>query len=109
MFCGAVAFFIGVLSFVPMGSGVAGGIGLLIGIPLAIAAIAAMGAGLIYTIILFRHWPLIVLLIMTILFVTEIVTEFGPVVFYNLAPIIYGIITSIFGLAWFTKFRKEHA
>ena len=108
-FCGGAAFFIGALSFVPMGPGVAGGIGILMGGPITVAAIVAMGAGLVYTVILYQHWPFIVLSILTVLFAAEIVTEFGPVELYNLAPIIYGVITSTFGLAWAMKFRREHA
>ena len=92
-----------------MGPGVAGGIGILVGVPLSVAAIAAMGIGLVYSIILYRHWPFVVLSILTILFAMEIVAEFGPVGIYNLVPIIYGIITSIFWLVWVAKFRKEHA
>jgi len=106
-FCGGVALFIGILSFVPMGTGAAGGIGILIMVPLSIASIGAMIAGFVYTVILFKHWPLVVLSLLTLLFVAEVVTEFGPVIFYNLVPVIYGIITSIFGFLWFTAGRKH--
>jgi hypothetical protein len=107
-FCGGVALFIGVLSFVPMGTGTAGGIGILIMVPLSIASIGAMIAGLVYTVILFKHWPFVLLSLLSLLFIAEVVTEFGPVVFYNLVPVIYGIITSIFGFLWFTAGRKHH-
>jgi len=92
-----------------MGSGGAGVFGLLIGVPLALASIAAMIAGFIYAIILFRHWPLAVLSVLSLFFVIEVITEFGPVLFYNLVPVVYGVITLIFALAWFAKYRKELA
>ncbi len=107
-FSGGVAFLMGVLSFIPMDAGVSGGIGILIGAPLSIAAIAAMIVGLLYSIIHYKHWPFIVMSIASILFILEMITELGPVAVYNISPIIYGIITSAFGILWVTRLRRNH-
>ena len=107
-FSGGAAFLMGILSLTPMNTGVSGGIGILIGVPLSIAAIVAMFTGLFYSIIHYKHLPFDVMSIASILFILEMITELGPVAVYNISPIIYGIITLAFGLLWVTRLRKKH-
>lgn len=105
-FSGSVALFMGIISLVPMDPAMAGGIGILIGVPLSVAALVSMCIGLVYSIVFYKHWPFVVLSITTIAFVFEIVGEFGTIEIYNFSPIIYGIVTLIFAVLWVAKLRK---
>lgn len=108
-FCGLVALLIGLFTFMPFGFGAAGGFGYLLLIPLTAMSLGAMLLGLIMAARLFRHRPLVVLALVSLLFVAEIVTEFGSVLLFNLAPLIYGLVACGFGGAWFFALRKRHA
>ncbi len=81
--------------------------GFLIFIPLSIAALAAMLAGIGYTISLYRHAPLVVLSLFSILLLAEVVTEYGSTKFYNIVPIVYGLSTGVFSCTWLLVFRKR--
>ena len=107
LFCGLVALLTSVLSYIPMDSGTAGGIGFLVLIPLALASLGAMAVGIVQAIRYYRHWPLIILSVLTLLFLAEIVTEYGSVKFYNMAPIIYGLCVCAICFAWFGFLRKR--
>lgn len=107
LFIGVVLLFISILSFIPMGNGVAGGLGFLVMIPLAIASLMAMVVGIGYSARLYHHWPLVFLSLLSILFVAEMVTEYGPVAFYNMVPVLYGASTCAFSLVWFLILRKR--
>ncbi len=106
-FCGLVALLIGLFTFLPFGFGAAGGFGYLLLIPLTAMSLGAMLLGLIFAARLFRHWPLALLALVSLLFIAEIVTEFGPVLLFNLAPLAYGLVTCAFGIAWFLFRRKR--
>ena len=106
-FCGLVALLIGLFTFLPIGFDSAGGFGYLLLIPLTAMSFGAMLLGLIMAARLFRHRPLALLALVSLLFVAEIVTEFGPVLLFNLAPLIYGLVACGFGGAWFFALRKR--
>ena len=99
--------FISGVSYLPMDTGTAGGLGFLALIPLFMASLGAMVVGMIYTVRLFNHWPLSILSVLSILFMAEFFTEYGSPTFYNLVPIVYGVIACIFAFAWFGVFRKR--
>jgi hypothetical protein len=107
LLCGASALVVGVLSATPMDSGAAGGLGFLVAIPLALASIVALVVGIVLALLLWKHWPLLLLAGMTILFVTEIVTEAGPVAFYNAVPLLYGIGSLVICGIWFSVLRAK--
>jgi hypothetical protein len=92
-YCGLAAIAIGAMSWFPMDSGVAGTLGLLLAVPMALAALAAMLAGIVLSLMLWRHWPLPLLSALSLLLVAEIVGEFGSVELYNAAPIVYGVVS----------------
>lgn len=106
-FCGLVALLIGLFTFLPFGFESAGGFGYLLLIPLTAMALGAMLLGLVFALRLLRHWPLALLALASLLLIAEIVTEFGPVLLFNLAPLIYGVIACGFGGAWFFVLRKR--
>ena len=95
------------MTFFPMGARFSGPFGFLVFIPLFLGSMAALLLGLIYTVKLYHHWPLVLLALLTLLFVAEVVTEFGSVLFYNLAPLIYGVSACGFSFAWFLIMRKR--
>lgn len=107
LFGGASALVVGVMGAIPMGSGAAGVVGFLVAIPLALASIAALVVGIVQALLLWRHWPLSLLAAMTILFVAEIVTEAGPVAFYNAIPFLYGIGSLAICGIWFVLLRGK--
>lgn len=107
LFCGVVALSIGILSYIPMDSGIAGGLGFLIFIPLSLASLAAIVVGIVHTIKLYHHWQLIILSVLSVMFLAEMFTEYGSVMFYNIVPIFYGVITCAFSLVWFGILRKR--
>lgn len=107
LFCGASALVVGVMGAIPMDSGAAGGLGFLVAIPLALAFIAAVVVGIVLSLVLWRHWPLLLLAAMTILFVAEIVTEAGNAALYNAAPFLYGIASLAICGIWFFVVRGK--
>jgi hypothetical protein len=107
LFCGVVALSISVLSYIPMDSGTAGVMGFLVFIPLSLASLAAIVVGIVLAIKLYHHWQLIILSVLSVMFVAEMITEYGSVMFYNMVPIFYGVITCAFSLVWFGILRKR--
>ncbi|MBI1886953.1 MAG: hypothetical protein HYS19_01050 [Nitrosomonadales bacterium] len=107
LFCGASALVIGVMGAIPMDSGASGGLGFLVAIPLALAFITALVVGIVLSLLLWRHWPLLLLVAMTIFFVAEIVTEAGNAAFYNAAPFLYGIGSLAICGIWFFVVRGK--
>jgi len=105
LLCGASALIIGVMSAIPMDTGAAGVLGFLVAIPLALASIVALVAGVVLSFVLWRHWPLPLLAVMTVLLVAELVLEAGPVAIYNAVPFLYGIGTLIICGIWFSVLR----
>ena len=108
LFCGIVALLNSTLSYIPMDSGIAGGLGFLVFIPLFIATLAAMVIAIGYTIKLYHHWPLIILSILSVIFVAEVFTEYGPVMFYNIVLIVYAVSTTLISLTWFFIYRHKN-
>jgi hypothetical protein len=105
LLCGASALIVGVMSVSPMGTGAAGVLGFLVAIPLALASIAALVVGVVLSFVLWRHWPLPLLSVMTVLFLAELVLEAGPVAIYNAVPFLYGIGTLVICGIWFSVVR----
>lgn len=98
---------VGVMGAIPMGSGAAGVVGFLIAIPLAVASVAALVVGIVLSLLLWRHWPLLLLAAMTILFVAEVITEAGTAALYNAAPFLYGIGSLAICGIWFFVVRGK--
>lgn len=107
LLCGASALVVGVMGSIPMNSGAAGVLGFLVAIPLAVASIAALVVGIVLSLLLWRHWPLLLLTGMTILFVAEVVTEAGTAALYNAAPFLYGIGSLAICGVWFVLLRGK--
>jgi len=90
-----------------MDSGAAGVLGFLVAIPLALVSIAALVVGIVLSLSLWRHRPLLLLAGMSILFVAEVVSEAGSVAFYNAAPFLYGIGSLAICGIWFAVLRGK--
>ncbi|OFW09457.1 MAG: hypothetical protein A3G20_07000 [Acidobacteria bacterium RIFCSPLOWO2_12_FULL_59_11] len=97
----------GVAGAIPMDPGTAGVLGFLVAIPLALASLAALVVGVVLSLLLWRHWPLLLLSGMTVLFVAEIIAEVGPAAFYNAAPFLYGIGSLAICGIWFSVLRGK--
>jgi hypothetical protein len=109
LICGVVVLLTAITSLIPMSTGTAGSIGFLILIPLSIISAIALLVGLLYAIRLRQHMPLTVLAILSVLFVVEVISEFGPSLFYNSVNWIYGSIAIFMPLWWFFIKRKDYA
>jgi len=77
-----------------------------IGLWLAIPSGIALVVGIVLSLMVWRHWPLHILSLATLLVVAEVMTEAGPVVFYKVAPLAYCITCFAFALVWFARFRN---
>ena len=107
LFCGFTALFISGMSAIPMTSGTAGGLGFLVAIPLFLASLAAMVGGMVLTVRLWNDWFLVSLSGMSLLFLAEIITEYGTTAFYNAVPVVYGVgVVAISGV-WFLVLRRR--
>jgi len=93
-----------VASAIPI-DGIAGGIGFLVLIPSALAALVAVPIGLYYSIELWKDGVLPLLSILTMLMIAEFVTEAGSVDFYNATGLVYGILVLMLEASWFL-FRR---
>ena len=98
---GLVSLISAVSTVIPMSSGTAGGIGFLVLIPLSLAALVSIPAGIYLSIVLRNDIFLPLLSILTILRLVEIVTEAGSVWFYNATGWVYGIVLMIVEASWF--------
>lgn len=100
LFCGMAALIISSLSFIPIDPGI---LGFFVVMPLFMVSLVAMAIGIGYTIRLYHHWPLVVISLFSVLFVAEVVADYGSVVL----PILYGISACVFSFAWFLVLRKR--
>ena len=86
---------------IPMSSGVAGGIGFLVLIPLTLLALMSMPIGIYFSIVFRKDIFLPILSALTIFMVVEVITEAGSATFYNAIAWIYGISGMILIASWF--------
>lgn len=107
LFAGLVPLLIAVLSQIRMDTGTAGGVGLLLLVPLTIAAIVAVVIGIRHTLHQWRHWPLVVCSVFSALYLVVFLTEVGPDWFRNLLPVAYGLTMVALALRWFMSLRRR--
>ena len=63
--------------------------------------------GLVFAARLYRHRPLALLALASLLLAAEIVTEFGSVFLFNIAPLVYGCLACGLGGRWFFALRRR--
>ena len=107
LFCGFTALIISGMSAIPMDSGTAGGLGFLVAIPLVLASLVAMGLGFLMSLLHWDDWLLVTLSGMTVLFLAEVLVEYGSTAFYNAVPVAYGIGVVTISGAWFVVLRRK--
>src|SRR5438445_514936 len=81
--CGLTALIISGIGAIPMDSSTAAGLGFLVAIPLFLASLGAMVVGIVLSIRNWKDWTLVLLSAISLLFVAEILTEYGSTGFYN--------------------------
>jgi len=108
LFCGVIVLLTAVISLIPMNTGTAGGIGFFVLIPLSVVTIIVLFIGLWRALILQKQIALTVLAGISVLFVAEIMTEFGSPLFYNIVNWTYGSIAILLPLRWFFIKRKNY-
>lgn len=105
--CGLTALIISAIGAIPMDSTTAAGLGFLVAIPLFVASLGAMVVGVVQCVRLWKHWPLVILSGMSVLFIVELFTEYGSTAFYNAAPVVYGVGVVAISSAWFLVLRRR--
>ncbi|MCH7603193.1 MAG: hypothetical protein IIB54_10530 [Planctomycetes bacterium] len=95
------------MSAIPMDSGIAGGLGFLVAIPLFLTSLVAMVSGLVLSVRLWKDRPLVILSGMSILFIAEFLTEYGSTAFYNAVPVVYGVGVVAISSVWFLVLRRR--
>ena len=96
----------GIVTAIPFDEGTATLLGLMVLAPLILLSVMAMIVGLVLS-VLVRRWPLVVLAAMSVLAVAEFVGEYGPVAFYNVVPIVYGLVVVAISGRWFLILRRR--
>jgi len=86
---------------IPMSTGVAGGIGFLVLIPLTLLALVSVPSGIYLSVVLRKDMVLPLLSVLTILMVVEVITEAGSVAVYNATAWVYGVLGTILEASWF--------
>ena len=99
---------IGGMSYVYTKPFQAASLGLLILGPLYTISLIAAVIGVILSLMLWRSWPLLVLLFLTALMIVEVLAEPGSVSFYNTVPVVYGLATVGFCLIWYLRTRARY-
>ncbi len=98
----------GIASLVPMNTGTAGGIGLLLLVPLALAALVSVPFGLYSAMALRRDAALVALAVATVLMLIQLFAELGSVKFQNALWPIYGALVLALEALWFLFRRRRY-
>ena len=108
LFCGMTALLVTIIGKAAKDDNTSALLGFFVAIPLAFASFAAMVAALVLSMMLWRHWPLLILCSLTALSVAVIAMVHGSEGFYNSVAIVYGVgVVATTGL-WFLVLRKRH-
>ena len=91
LFCGLTSLVTVGLELIAPDRNAAAGLLIMIGAPLILIALVALGIGIVVT-IQYPNPALLVLSGASVLFLVEMVGEYGSADFYNAAPAIYGVV-----------------
>jgi hypothetical protein len=80
---------------------------ILVLLPFLGASFIAMLVGIVLSIFLWKHWPLIIIAGSSVLFVTVYFTEFGSTAFREAVPLVYGIGVAAMSGVWFLFLRRR--
>ncbi len=106
LFCGLATLSISAVMYAPIDEGLKVFL-LFWASPLILASLVVMLIGIVLSVRLWRHWALLILSIMSVLYVAEMVFEYGSSAFYNAVPVVYGIgVVTICGV-WFLILRGK--
>ena len=107
-FCGMTTLLITIIGKAAKDDSTSALLGFFVALPLAFASFAAMVAALVLSMMLWRHWPLLILSALTVLSVAVIAMVHGSEALYNSVAIAYGVgVVATTGL-WFLILRKRH-
>src|SRR5262245_10108267 len=79
----------------------------LVFLPLVAAALLAMLVGLVLSILLWKHWPLPVISVCTVLVVAIYAPDFGSPRFQTRVPIAYSVGVAAVSAFWFLHLRRR--
>jgi len=107
LLAGGVVFLIIVIGFLPISTGDAGAIGLIILVPLSVLGLIGLCVGFLYATIFRFKAQLGLLSIISVLFVVEVFGEFGPTWFYNVINLTFSVATISISSWWFFVERNK--
>ena len=103
LFCGLAALLGSLMEEIPKDEGTAALLGFFVAIPLVVASFAALVCGIVLSMKLPKHWSLVLLPGMSILFVAALFTGYGS----TAISIVYGAgVVTVSGV-WFLILRKR--
>ena len=108
LFCGMTALLVTLMGKAAKDDNTSALLGFFVAIPLVFASFAAMVAAFVLSVMLWRHWPLLILCALSVLSVAMMAMVHGSEAFYNGVAIVYGVgVVAATGL-WFLVLRKRH-
>jgi len=106
LFIGLYVLLVSLLDHIPMGNGVAGGIGFLVLIPLSILSLVAFAVGVFGAVQLRHSRVLPFLAVLTSAFLVLVVTDPPSAMMIDTASWLVGGLTTAIALTWFLHWRK---
>lgn len=97
----------GVASAVPMDTGTAGGVGLLVLVPLVLFMLVYVPRGLYLAIALRTDMNLVALSVLTVSWIVAMLTKPGPAVLRYALSIVYGCVVLFLITMWFLRGRNK--
>ena len=108
LFCGMTALLVTLMGKAAKDDNTSALLGFFVAIPLAFACFAAMVVALVLSMMLWRHWPLLILCSLTALSAAVIAMVHGSEAFYNSVAIVYGVGVVAMTVRWFLVLTKRH-
>ena len=95
-------------SFTDAERGEGAGAIVLLFLPFLGVAFIAMLVGIVLSIGLWKHWPLLIIAGSSVLLITAYATQFGSTAFREVVPVAYGIGVAAMSGFWFLSLRRQH-
>lgn len=103
---GVLALAVRGLSMLPLGTGAAGGVGILVALPLFLLGATALIAGIAWTYAARDDRVLLLLAGLGLLYLGNVMLEFVPLPYANAIPVVFGLVAVVGAAAWFTGRRR---
>ena len=107
LFCGLAALSGSLMEAIPKDEGTTVLLGYFVAIPLVLASFVALLSGIVLCLRLWKHWPLVILSAMSVLFVAALFIGHGSATFYYAVSITYSAGVVAICARWFLILRTK--